>query len=107
MTVSLSVTSKNDQVLRLVHDFALGLGCATDWMTTTADRSVWIRIDDDDHNVLEVLTHVALSATKVGLDVSEPLCQMTYQYSAVTSNVTLALRLADVRIDTSHPSGAS
>ena len=105
MTVSLRVTSKNDQVLRLVHDFARGLGCAADW-TTSPDRVVWIQLDDDHHDVLELLTHVALTATKVGLDVSEPLCQMTYQYSGVTSNVTLALRLVDVRIDTRQQPGA-
>jgi hypothetical protein len=104
MTVSLSVTSKNDQLLRLVHDFALGLGCAADWASTSVNRSVQIQVDDD-HNVLELLTHVALSATKAGVDVSEPICQMTYQYSGAISNVTLALRLADVRIDPSQRPG--
>ena len=105
MTVSLSVTSKNDQVLHLVHDFAVGLGCAADWTTTPADRGVRVHVDDE-HNVLELLTHVALSATKAGVDVSEPLCQMTYLYSGAASNVTLALRLVDVDIDTSQRPGA-
>lgn len=100
MTVSVTVSSTNEQVLQLVRDFALGLGCAAETMSTPGGRSVRVDVDDNHHNVLELLTHVALSATKAGVNIAEPLCQLTYQYSGVTSNVMLSLRLADVRIET-------
>jgi hypothetical protein len=100
MTVSVTVSSRNAQVLQLVHDFARGLGCAAEMTSTPSGRSVRVNVDDNHHDVLELLTHLALSAMKAGVDIAEPLCQMTYHYSGVTSNVTLSLRLADVRIDT-------
>ena len=63
-------------------------------------------MDNDDQKLLELLTHVALSATKAGVDVGEPLCHVTYRHQGVTSDVTLTLRIADVRIDTSEKTGA-
>jgi hypothetical protein len=100
MTVSVTLVSQNEEVLRLVHDFARGLGCAADMSITSGGPSLRIEVEDSDRSLLELLTHVALSATKVGVDVAEPLCQLTYQHRGVTSQVTLALRLADVRIET-------
>ena len=100
MTVSVTVASANQQILELVRDFARGLGCTAELTSTPSGRGVHVDVDDNHDNVLELLTHVALSATRAGVDVAEPLCQMTYQHSGVTSNVTLSLRLADVRIDT-------
>jgi hypothetical protein len=99
MTVSVTLVSENDLVLRLVHDFAHGLGCPVD----TSGRSVRIEVDDDGHSLVELLTHVALSATNAGVDIAEPRCHVMYRHSGVTSNVTLTLRIADVRIDTATP----
>jgi hypothetical protein len=48
---------------------------------------------------------VALSATKAGVDVTEPLCHVTYHHGGVTTDVTLTLRIADVRIDTTPRPG--
>jgi hypothetical protein len=101
MTVSVTLVSGNDLILRLVHDFAHGLGCrVTDAERTSSGRSIRIELDDEDHSLVELLTHVALSATKAGVDVAEPRCHVTYRHNGVSSNVTLTLRIADVRIDT-------
>jgi hypothetical protein len=103
MTVSATLVSTNDLVLRLVHDFARGLGCPVD---VSADRRIRIDLDGDDQKLLELLTHVALSATKAGVDVGEPLCHVTYRHQDVTSDVTLTLRIADVRIGTNAKTNA-
>lgn len=98
MTISVTLVSANDLVLRMVHDFARGLGCRVE---TESAPSGHVRIEvGDDQSLLELLTHVALSAAKAGVDVAEPLCQVTYQHTGVTSNTVLALRIADVRIGT-------
>jgi hypothetical protein len=62
--------------------------------------------DDDDHSLVELLTHVALSAAKAGVDVAEPICHVTYQHRSVTSEVTLTLRIAEFRIDRAAGIGA-
>jgi hypothetical protein len=104
MTVSVTLVSNNDLVLRLVRDFAHGLGCPVD--VPSSGQSIRIEVDDDDHSLVELLTHVALSAAKAGVDVAEPLCHVTYQHRSVTSEVTLTLRIAEFRIDTAKAIGA-
>jgi hypothetical protein len=99
MTMSVTLVSANDLVLRLVRDFAHGLGCPVDVGPISSARSIRIEVHDDGDSLVELLTHVALSATKAGLDVAEPLCHVTYRHPGVTSDVTLSLRIADVRID--------
>jgi hypothetical protein len=100
MTVSVTLVSENDLVLRLVHDFAQGLGCAVETGQMSSGRSIRIDVVDDDHSLVELLTHVALSAAKAGIDVAEPLCHVTYRHRGVTSDVTLTLRIAEIHIDT-------
>jgi hypothetical protein len=106
MTVSVTLVSENDLVLRLVGDFAHGLGCPVDMKPMSSGRSIRIEVDDDDHSLVELLTHVALSAAKAGVDVAEPLCHVTYRHRGVTSDVTLTLRIAEFRIDTAARVGA-
>jgi hypothetical protein len=106
MTVSVTLVSNNDLVLRLVRDFAHGLGCPVDVPPSSSGQSIRIEVDDDDHSLVELLTHVALSAAKAGVDVAEPLCHVTYQHRSVTSEVTLTLRIAEFRIDTAKAIGA-
>jgi hypothetical protein len=106
MTVSVTLVSENDLVRRLVRDFAYGLGCPVDNEPVSSGRSIRIDVDDDDHSLVELLTHVALSAVKVGVDVAEPLCHVTYRHRGVASEVTLTLRIADFRIDTDARVGA-
>jgi hypothetical protein len=107
MTISVTLVSENDQLLRLVRDFARGLGCRVDMAPVSSGGSIRIALDDDDdHSLVELLTHVALSAAKAGIDVAEPLCHVTYQHRSVTSEVTLTLRIAEFRIDRAAGIGA-
>ena len=105
MKVSVTLVSENDLIRALVRDFAHGLGCPVA-AATPPDTTIRIDINDDDHSLVELLTHVALSAAKAGVNVAEPVCQVTYQHKSVTSEVTLTLRIADFRIDAPAPVGA-
>ena len=105
MTVSVTLVSEHDLVVRLVHDFARGLGCPVELGPASPGRSIRIELDDTDHRLIELLTHVALSAAKARVDVAEPLCHLTYRHTGATSNVTLTLRLAELRIDTAAQTG--
>jgi hypothetical protein len=102
MKVSITLVSENDLIRALVRDFAHGLGCPV----AAAPASIRIDINDDDHSLVEVLTHVALSAAKAGVDIAEPLCEVRYQHPHVTSEVTLTLRIAEFRIDAAAQVGA-
>ena len=97
MAVFVTLVSENDLILRLVSEFAHGLGCPVDIGQMSSGHSIRIEVDDDDRNLVELLTHVALSAAKAGVDVAEPLCHVTYP--GATSDVTLTLRIAEFRID--------
>ena len=99
MTLSITLVSENDQLLRLVRDFAHGLGCRVT-AATSPEKAIRIEVDEHDHSLVEVLTHVALSAAKSGVNLAEPICRVTYQHQSVTSEVTLTLRIAEFRIDT-------
>src|SRR4029434_1759821 len=106
MTVSVTLDSEHDLVLRLVHDFAHGLGCPVELGSTSSGLSIRIELDATHHHLSEPFTPVALSAARAGVDVAEPLCHLTYRHSGVTSNVTLTLRLAELSIDTDVQSGS-
>jgi hypothetical protein len=89
VTVHLTILSQSDALLHLVRDFAAGLGCATD---PGASR---LRVDlpDAEDPLLELLDYIALSTTKAGIDVDEPLCRMTYRRGDAPAEVTLELRI--------------
>jgi hypothetical protein len=106
MTIAVTLVSGSDSLLRLVRDFAHGLGCRVETAPTSSGQSIRIAVDDDDHSLVELLTHVALSAAKAGVDVAEPLCHVTYRHRSVTSEVTLTLRIAEFRIDKAAGIGA-
>ena len=103
MTVYLTLTSGNDLVLRLVSEFARGLGCAVDAASTTANHRVRIEVPDTGHTLVELLTHVALSATKAGIDLTEPLCEVASRHAGASSEVKFAFRVAEFNIDTTAP----
>ena len=105
MTVFVTLVTESDLLLRLVSDYARGLGCHVDGEPKAATRSIRVEVDDD-RSLLELLTHVALGAAKAGIALTEPLCQVTYRHAGVTSDVSLALRIADFRINTAARVGA-
>ena len=100
MKLSVTFISKHEEILELVRDFARGLGCPVEMGPVALRRQLHIEVDDDDHSLLEVLTHAALSATKAGVEVIEPVCEVTYRHPGVTSDVRLTLRIADFQIKT-------
>jgi hypothetical protein len=100
MTGHLTLESKSEVVLRYVADFARGLGCAA---TTPADahgRAIRMALPESSDALLELMSHVALSATRAGVDIGEPVCYVTFQHDHAPSVVTLGLRLAAFNIDT-------
>lgn len=99
MTAHLTLESENELVLRLVSDFARGLGCTFDTVPTSTGRGMWTEVPDAD-TLLELLTHIALSAMRAEVDVAEPLCRVTYRHGSVPSQVTLGFRIAEFSIDT-------
>jgi len=100
MTLFVTLISKHEEILELVRDFAHGLGCPVDMGPVAVRRRLQIEVNDDDHSLVELLTHVALSATKARVEVTEPECHITYRHAGVTSDVSLALRIADFHIKT-------
>jgi hypothetical protein len=91
--VYLTVISQNEMVLNLVGDFARGLGCAVD--ADGAQGRLQIALSDADDALLELFDYVALSATRAGVDLGEPLCRLTYRRGQAPAQVTLDLRIAD------------
>jgi hypothetical protein len=53
--------------------------------------------------LLNVLTFAALSATRLGLDPSEPLCHVRYHEGHAATEVTLTIRLAGFTVGTAPP----
>ena len=101
MTASLTLVSGKDQVVHFVGDFARGLGCAVVDEPSPSGHSIRIELPEAAHVLVELLTHVALSATRAGVDVAEPLCHVTYRHSGVASAVNMAIRITEFGIDTS------
>jgi hypothetical protein len=107
MTIAVTLITKSDALLHLVRDFAHGLGYGVQSAPTASGHGIRIALDeDDDHGLVELLTHVALSAAKAAVDLAEPLFHVTYRHRSVTSEVTLTLRIAEFRIDKAAGIGA-
>ena len=77
--------------------------CAVDTASTTANHRIRIEVPDTGHTLVELLTHVALSATKAGIDLTEPLCEVASRHVGASSEVKLAFRVAEFSIDTTAP----
>jgi len=92
MRMLLTVDSQNKRLLGLVRDFALGLGFS-DEPGPTSQVAVSLP-QASDETLLHLLTHVALSATKSGVEPGEPLCSVTFQEDGASSEVRLGLRIA-------------
>jgi hypothetical protein len=107
MTVYLTLISGSDLILHLVSDFARGLGSAVDVVPEHQARGIRIEVPDAGHGLVELLTHVALSATKAGIDPGEPLCQLTYRHAGASAEVRLAVRIAEFSIEAASGSHAS
>ena len=96
--LELTVVSGSAALLRLVREFAEGLGWT---LASFAPSSITLREPDESppERVLNLLTYVSLSATKVGIDTSEPLCRIRYR-EGPASEVTLGVRITEFDIKT-------
>ena len=103
MTAHLTVRSDSDLVLVMVGDYARGLGCASE-PAPAAKPGVRIVLPDADSRLLDLITYVALGCVKAGVDVAEPICDLTYQYAGAAAQVRLVLRIDSFTID---PTGAA
>jgi hypothetical protein len=101
MTAQLTLTSDHEGVLQMVADFARGLGCNPRPATGTPGSGITANVPDES-TLLELLTHIALSATKAEIDLAEPLCLIAYHHEHASSAVTLGLRLSEFRIESSE-----
>ena len=98
MTAHFALISTSDDLLRLVAEFAQGLGCALDQPPGSGIGALRVQVTDTAETLLSLLTYVALTAMKVRVNLDEPLCEVTYQHGAEVSEVTLSFRIADIRI---------
>ena len=88
----MTVTSQSERLLSLVRDFALGLGFASE---PAPPSQVALSVTQaSDETLLHLLTHVALSATKSGVEISEPVCGVAFQEPGAASEVKLGLKIA-------------
>ena len=96
--LELTVVSGSTALLRLVREFAEGLGWT---LASFAPSSITLREPDESppERVLNLLTYVSLSAAKEGIDASEPLCRIRYR-EGPASEVTLGLRIIEFDIKT-------
>jgi hypothetical protein len=96
MTMHFTFMTGSQQLAALVRDFARGLGCAPD--ADGPPDAVRCHLPDAGGPLLHLLTHIALTAMKLGVELNEPLCQVRYREGDATAEVTLSLRLADIRL---------
>ena len=99
MTGHLTLESKNEVVVRYVADFARGLGCAVATPHDSHGRAIRMQLPESSDALLELISHVALSATRANVDIGEPVCHLTFQHENAPSVVTLGLRIAAFEID--------
>ena len=97
MTLHFMLASESDRLLRLVGEFAHGLGCTLE-AAPAQGGGLRAEVPDGADTLLNLLTFVALSATKLGVRLIEPLCEITYRQGTSASEVTLGLRIADIRL---------
>jgi hypothetical protein len=94
----LTLLSRDETVRGLVADFARGLGCDVHSEAGAAADGLHIQLGDPGDVLLELLDYVALSATKAGIDLSEPLCRITYRRRGAPAQVQLDLRIIDIKL---------
>ena len=99
MTAHLTLESRNQTLLRLVSDFAHGLGSEVDRPPGSGGGAIRIALPESSDDLLELVSHIALSATKAGIALDEPICRVTFRHANAPSAVTLALRIAGFDIE--------
>ena len=100
MTVHLTLVTDSESIRHQVADFAKGLGCTVRGASTSPDGGLTAELPDEGEALLELLTHVALTAAKAGVDLSEPLCRVFYKHQTSAPEVEIGFRLTEFNINT-------
>jgi len=98
MTVHLTLFTDVEAIRHQVADYARGLGCTVTGAPVVPESGIYATLPDEGEALLELLTHVALTATKAGVDLSEPLCRVTYQHQSAAPEVLVGFRLTEFSI---------
>lgn len=96
MIIQFTLASRSQALLSLAREFAEGLDCEVD-PEGTPPGEVRARLPEEASAelLLHILSYVALSAAKLGLDESEPQYRVRFQEKAAAA-VTLALSVSSI-----------
>jgi hypothetical protein len=100
MTVHLILFTDSEPIRQQVADFAKGLGCSVSGAAASPEHGLQAELPDEGEALLELLCHVALTATKAGVDLSEPLCRVVYKHQPTSPEVAVGFRLTEFNIHT-------
>ena len=96
MTIQFTLVSRHAPLVTLVREFALGLGYAVE--DDAAQGEIRFAVRDGAEMLLHVLTHVALGATKLGVDLQDAICRVRFREPHAAAAVEMNLRLADITL---------
>ena len=99
MSAELMIESASYDVLHLVSDFAHGAGCDFTTASGPAGGSVRIQLPESSAMMLELLSHLALSATKANVALDEPVCRVTVRHPNASGIVRMAFRISEFDIE--------
>ena len=106
MTIQLTLASQSHALLTLVREFARGLECEVDDRAPQTDLRVRLPEEAGADLLLHLLSYVALSAVKLGLDASEPRYRVQFREPKAAAAVTLALSVSAIDLGDPSDTGA-
>ena len=107
MIIEFTLISPSDALLKLIHEFAEALECEVD-VRATPHADVRARLPEEAGAdlLLHLLSYVALSAVKLGLDVGEPQCRVRFREPQAAAAVTLAFSVSAIDLGDVADTGA-
>ena len=109
MIIEFTLVTQSHGLLRLVHEFAQALGCEVDGRATP-HAEVRARLPEEGGAdlLLHLLSYVALSAVRLGLDVGEPRYSARFRERQASAAVTLAFSVSAIDLgDTADTGGTT
>ena len=99
MTVEFTLITQNHALSKLVQEFAEALECEVD-VRATAHVEVRARLPEEGaaDSLLHLVSYVALTAVKLGLDVGEPRYQVRFRERQAAAAVTLAFSVSAINL---------
>lgn len=99
MIIQFTLASQSDELLKLVADFAEGLECEVNARATPhADVRARLPEEASADLFLHLVSYVALSAVKLGLDANEPKYQVRFHEPKARAEVTMAFNVSEIRL---------